>query len=78
MDKVGGVDGQIPVDGIPFVGREDELRHITELMSDPNCRLLTLAGPGGGSARRISPSRQRGKRSGCRFRTAFAASSCNL
>lgn len=31
----------------PFVGREDEIIEITSLLADPNCRLLTLVGPGG-------------------------------
>lgn len=31
----------------PFIGRTSELREITALLQDPNCRLLTLIGPGG-------------------------------
>ncbi len=31
----------------PFLGREEELREIEKLLSDPGCRLLTLLGPGG-------------------------------
>jgi predicted ATPase/DNA-binding CsgD family transcriptional regulator len=31
----------------PFVGRERELAEINRLLDDPNCRLLTLLGPGG-------------------------------
>ncbi len=31
----------------PFIGRESELRQITERLADPTCRLLTLVGPGG-------------------------------
>jgi predicted ATPase/DNA-binding CsgD family transcriptional regulator len=30
-----------------FVGREDELRQIAAALGDPDCRLLTLVGPGG-------------------------------
>ena len=30
-----------------FVGRHEELARITALLADPNCRLLTLLGPGG-------------------------------
>lgn len=31
----------------PFVGRDAELTEITRLLSEPDCRLLTLTGPGG-------------------------------
>ncbi|MBN1810736.1 MAG: tetratricopeptide repeat protein [Anaerolineae bacterium] len=31
----------------PFVGREVELTEIAELLANPNCRLVTLFGPGG-------------------------------
>lgn len=31
----------------PFIGRETELKTIFELIDDPDCRLLSLVGPGG-------------------------------
>src|SRR5258707_4216614 len=31
----------------PFIGRTGELAQLAERLSDPNCRLLTLVGPGG-------------------------------
>jgi predicted ATPase/DNA-binding CsgD family transcriptional regulator len=37
----------IPIFPTPFVGRHNELVHITSLLVDPTCRLLTLLGPGG-------------------------------
>jgi predicted ATPase len=37
----------LPLLTMPFVGREDELNTISELLADPSCRLLTLVGPGG-------------------------------
>jgi DNA-binding SARP family transcriptional activator len=30
-----------------FVGREEELTELADLLADPNCRLMTLFGPGG-------------------------------
>ncbi|MBE7533677.1 MAG: tetratricopeptide repeat protein [Ardenticatenaceae bacterium] len=30
-----------------FIGREDEIQEITGMLADPDCRLLTLLGPGG-------------------------------
>lgn len=38
---------QLPTQLTPFIGREEELARITNRLSDPNCRLLTLVGPGG-------------------------------
>jgi predicted ATPase/DNA-binding CsgD family transcriptional regulator len=37
----------LPAQATPFLGRQDELRQIADLLSDPACRLLTLIGPGG-------------------------------
>ncbi len=37
----------LPVAPTPFLGREQELDEITDLLVDPGCRLLTLLGPGG-------------------------------
>src|SRR5258706_15089670 len=37
----------LPQQMTPFVGRAGELARLTERLSDPNCRLLTLVGPGG-------------------------------
>ena len=34
-------------DYAPFIGREKERRDIQDLLGQPNCRLLTLTGPGG-------------------------------
>ncbi len=47
----------------PFFGRQAEVAHIIERLADPNCRLLTVTGPGGigksrlivEAARQISP-----------------------
>ncbi len=37
----------LPPQPTPFVGREDERARIAALLADPDCRLLTLVGPGG-------------------------------
>jgi len=37
----------LPSQPTPFVGREEELREIHRLLANPECRLLTLVGPGG-------------------------------
>ena len=37
----------LPVQPTPFVGREQELTNILDRLQDPECRLLTLVGPGG-------------------------------
>jgi predicted ATPase/class 3 adenylate cyclase len=37
----------LPVQATPFLGREEELGKITELLRSPSCRLVTLIGPGG-------------------------------
>jgi DNA-binding SARP family transcriptional activator/predicted ATPase len=37
----------VPPAATPFVGREEELAELAELLADPACRLVTLTGPGG-------------------------------
>jgi len=37
----------LPIPATSFVGRSHELTRIADLLADPNCRLLTLLGPGG-------------------------------
>jgi len=37
----------LPAQLTSFVGRDEELAQITECLSDPDCRLVTLVGPGG-------------------------------
>lgn len=37
----------LPAFPTPFIGREQELDEIADLLADPACRLLTLHGPGG-------------------------------
>ena len=37
----------LPPSPTPFVGRETELAELAEFLADPDCRLVTLVGPGG-------------------------------
>jgi serine/threonine protein kinase/predicted ATPase/DNA-binding SARP family transcriptional activator len=45
--RVGPRISNLPVSLTPFVGREREMAEIGERLCDPDCRLLTLVGPGG-------------------------------
>lgn len=46
--------GNLPAPVTPLIGRELELNQIMERMTDPNCRLLTILGPGGIGKTRLS------------------------
>lgn len=43
-----------PMQFTPFVARDQELQQIEEMFLDPDCRLLTLVGPGGMGKTRLS------------------------
>ncbi|HET7089904.1 MAG TPA: tetratricopeptide repeat protein [Anaerolineae bacterium] len=44
----------LPPQPTPFIGRADELGQIAALLSNPDCRLLTLIGPGGAGKTRVA------------------------
>ncbi len=44
----------LPIQLTPFVGREAELTHLGQLMTDPECRCITLVGPGGMGKTRLA------------------------
>jgi predicted ATPase len=44
----------LPVPATPFLGRQTELTEITQRLTDPNTRLLTLTGPGGTGKTRLA------------------------
>ncbi len=41
------INANIPTPHTSFIGRVDEIDEIINLLTDPDCRLLTLVGPGG-------------------------------
>ncbi|MBI1802758.1 MAG: AAA family ATPase [Chloroflexi bacterium] len=44
----------LPAQTTPFIGREAELQQIEERLANPQCRLLTLVGPGGVGKTRLT------------------------
>lgn len=44
----------LPLDPTPFVGRDTELADLARLIADPDCRLITLLGPGGSGKTRLA------------------------
>lgn len=44
----------LPLTPTPFIGRTREIDEISALLDDPNCRLLTLVGPGGMGKTRLA------------------------
>lgn len=48
------MDNHLPVSITPFIGRRAEIEAITDLLSQPSCRLLTLVGPGGAGKTRLA------------------------
>jgi predicted ATPase len=44
----------LPIPATPFLGREDELATVGELLADPDRRLLTLTGAGGSGKTRLA------------------------
>jgi predicted ATPase/DNA-binding SARP family transcriptional activator len=46
-DKVNRPVSNLPTPSTPFIGRQQEKNQIARLLSDPDCWLLTLLGPGG-------------------------------
>lgn len=45
---------QLPLQPTPFIGREEEILRIMEMLADSDCRLLTLTGEGGIGKSRLS------------------------
>ena len=51
----------LPQGGLPFVGRSGELADLADEIIDPQCRLLTLLGPGGAGKTRLALEAARGQ-----------------
>src|SRR5579859_2349136 len=49
-----GLPPQLPAPTTALLGRADELARIAERLADPNCRLLTIVGPGGSGKTRLA------------------------
>ena len=41
------LSNSIPISSTPLIGRESELAALCQMLGDPQCRLITLVGPGG-------------------------------
>ncbi|MGE5263480.1 MAG: tetratricopeptide repeat protein, partial [Acidobacteriota bacterium] len=54
MSNVHPPTSNLPAASTPFVGRERELQDLGQLLADPQCRLLTLVGPGGMGKTRLA------------------------
>jgi predicted ATPase/DNA-binding SARP family transcriptional activator len=44
----------LPAQSTPFIGRQGELAEVKARLEDPDCRLLTLVGPGGSGKTRLA------------------------
>jgi predicted ATPase/Tfp pilus assembly protein PilF len=44
----------LPLQPTPFIGRQPELAALADLIADPQCRLITLLGPGGTGKSRLA------------------------
>lgn len=50
----GEIDHNLPIQPTPFIGRENEVREVVQILNKDGVRLLTLTGPGGTGKTRLS------------------------
>jgi len=53
-ERPASVSSRLPLASTRFIGREAELAQIEDYLNDPDCRLLTLIGPGGVGKTRLA------------------------
>jgi predicted ATPase/class 3 adenylate cyclase len=53
LKSLGARPNNLPLQPTPFLGREDEVREVGNLLRSPDVRLLTLTGPGGSGKTRL-------------------------
>ena len=54
MDGPGAIPNNLPLHPIPFIGRKAELKSLSEMLADPQIRLITITGLGGIGKTRLS------------------------
>ena len=47
LDQTAALGYKLPVQATTFIGRRSEIKRLSEQLSDPSCRLITLVAPGG-------------------------------
>jgi predicted ATPase len=47
-------DANFPIPSTPFIGRDDELAEVSDLLSRSGTRMVTITGPGGGGKTRLA------------------------